>query len=126
MRKIVYVIVRSCSGNGGLTSAILFASGAGVAAFERWLTKSIAIDCCLSIALLLLLCGHRETFALVVIAPVYVVLNDPLDRADPPSGINRRPEWRPRAHGHTGQEREPLTPLFGSRQDNSHFDLLRT
>jgi peptidoglycan/LPS O-acetylase OafA/YrhL len=68
-------------GERGLTCAILFASGVGVAALERWLTKTIAIACFLSIALLLLLCGHRETFALVVIAPVCVLLNDlPLPR----------------------------------------------
>ena len=80
------MIGRSCSavdhrGERGLTCAILFASGVGVAALERWLTKTIAIACFLSIALLLLLCGHRETFVLVVIAPVCVVLNDlPLPR----------------------------------------------
>ncbi len=68
-------------GEWGLTCAILFASGVGVAALERWLTKTIAITCLLSIALALLLCGHKETFMLVVIAPVCVVLNDlPLPR----------------------------------------------
>jgi peptidoglycan/LPS O-acetylase OafA/YrhL len=68
-------------GERGLTCAILFASGVGVAALERWLTKTIAITCFLSIALLLLLCGHKETFVLVVIAPVCVLLNDlPLPR----------------------------------------------
>ena len=42
---------------------------------------TIAITCFLSIALLLLLCGHKETFVLVVIAPVCVLLNDlPLPR----------------------------------------------
>ena len=63
-------------GERGLTCAILFASGVGVAVLERWLRKTIAITCFLSIALLLLLCGHRETFVLVVIAPVCVLLND--------------------------------------------------
>src|SRR6478609_7386212 len=68
-------------GERGLTCAILFASGVGVAALERWLTKTIAITCFLSIALMLLLCGHKETFVLVVIAPVCVLLNDfPLPR----------------------------------------------
>ncbi len=48
---------------------------------ERWLTKMIAISWFLSIAVLLLLCGHKETFALVVIAPVCVLLNEfPLPR----------------------------------------------
>ena len=74
-------------GEWGLTCAILFANGVGVAALERWLTKTIAITCLLSIALALLLCGHKETFMLVVIAPVCVVLNDlPLLR---PSSIFR-------------------------------------
>ena len=68
-------------GERGLTCAILFASGVGVATLERWLTKTIAITCLLSIALALLLCGHKETFMLVVIAPVCVLLNDlPLPR----------------------------------------------
>jgi peptidoglycan/LPS O-acetylase OafA/YrhL len=68
-------------GERGLICAILFASGAGVALLERWLTKAIAIACFLSIALLLLWCGHKETFVLVVIAPVCVILNDlPLPR----------------------------------------------
>ncbi|MGY4350468.1 hypothetical protein ACVWXM_006961 [Bradyrhizobium sp. GM7.3] len=41
----------------------------------------IAFACFLSIAFLLLLCGHRETFVLVVIAPVCVILIDlPLPR----------------------------------------------
>ena len=63
-------------GQRGLTCAILFVSGVGVAALERWLTKTIAIACFLSIALVLLICGHGETFVLVVIAPVCVLLND--------------------------------------------------
>lgn len=62
-------------GERGLTCAILFAGGVGVALLERWLTRTIAIACFLSIALLLLSCGHKETFVLVVIAPVCVLLN---------------------------------------------------
>jgi peptidoglycan/LPS O-acetylase OafA/YrhL len=68
-------------GERGLTCAILFASGVGVASLERSLTKTIAIACFLSIALLLLWCGHKETFVLVVIAPLCVILNElPLPR----------------------------------------------
>jgi peptidoglycan/LPS O-acetylase OafA/YrhL len=68
-------------GERGLTCAILFASGVGVASLQRWLSKTIAIACFLSIAALLLLCGNKETFVLVVIAPVCVILNDlPLPR----------------------------------------------
>jgi peptidoglycan/LPS O-acetylase OafA/YrhL len=62
-------------GERGLTCAILFAGGVGVALLERWLTRTIAIACFFSIALLLLWCGHKETFVLVVIAPVCVLLN---------------------------------------------------
>ncbi|MGY4428905.1 peptidoglycan/LPS O-acetylase OafA/YrhL [Bradyrhizobium sp. F1.13.1] len=68
-------------GERGLTCAILFAGGVGVALLERCLTKTIAVACFTSIAVLLLWCGHKETFALVAIAPVCVVLNTiPLPR----------------------------------------------
>ncbi|MET4330982.1 MULTISPECIES: hypothetical protein [Bradyrhizobium] len=68
-------------GERGLTCAILFAGGVGVALLERCLTKTIAVACFTSIAVLLLWCGHKETLALVAIAPVCVVLNTiPLPR----------------------------------------------
>jgi peptidoglycan/LPS O-acetylase OafA/YrhL len=52
---------------------------------ERWLTKTIAMACFMAIALLLLLCGHKETFVIVVLAPLCVLLNDlPLPRWSAP------------------------------------------
>lgn len=72
-------------GERGLTCAILFSSGAGVALLERWLTKTIAVGVFLTIALFLLLSGHKETFVLVVIAPICVLLNNlPLPRFTAP------------------------------------------
>lgn len=60
----------------GLTCAIVFASGAGVALVERCTSKMIALAAFGAISLLLLVCGQIDTMALVVIAPLCVLLND--------------------------------------------------
>ncbi len=64
-----------------LTCAILFGSGVAIALLQSQLTKSGAIACLLSVSLVMLACGHRETFVLVAVAPICVLLNDvPLPR----------------------------------------------
>lgn len=68
-------------GERGLTCGIIFASGVGIAATERWLSKEAAVLSFLAIGFFLLLCGHKETFALVFFAPICILLNDlPLPR----------------------------------------------
>jgi peptidoglycan/LPS O-acetylase OafA/YrhL len=60
----------------GLTCAILFASGAGVAIVESCSNKTASIACFGIISLLLFGCGQIETMVLVAIAPACVLLND--------------------------------------------------
>ena len=60
----------------GLTCAIVFASGAGVAMVETSANKTAALTVFGAVALLLLLCGQIETMVLVAIAPICVLLND--------------------------------------------------
>ena len=68
-------------GHRSLTCAILFGSGVVIALLQNWLTKWGAVLGMLAVAGIMLLSGHRETFALVVIAPICVLLNDvPLPR----------------------------------------------
>ena len=68
-------------GHRGLTCAILFGSGVAIALLQNSLTKRGAILGLLAVAGVMLLSGNRETFALVVISPICVLLNDvPLPR----------------------------------------------
>lgn len=60
----------------GLTCAIVFASGAGVALIEHCSSKSAALATFGVISLLLLICGQIDTMVLVAIAPSCVLLND--------------------------------------------------
>jgi peptidoglycan/LPS O-acetylase OafA/YrhL len=60
----------------GLTCAIVFASGAGVALVESCSNKTISITVFGVISLLLFLCGQIETMVLVAVAPICVILND--------------------------------------------------
>src|SRR3954468_18102428 len=62
-------------GERGLTCGLIFAGGVGIAATERWLSKAAAALSFLAIAILLLVCGHKETFALFVVAPICILLN---------------------------------------------------